>query len=131
MMMTYDDDNDDGNNVDDDRHGGNDVDDDHVDDDDNNAFSWPSSRPSPFAPPSSCEPGCPPSWIVVMLIMIQIITTIIIINRMMLVKIGNPLKPEDRSCPLIDDMARHHLNILDHYIKDFQLDDLDLCAFVP
>ena len=80
MMMTYDDDNDDGNNVDDDGHGENDVDDDHVNDDDNDAFSWPSSHPSPFAPPSSCELGCPPSWIVliVMLVMVMIMMVMMI-----------------------------------------------------
>ena len=36
---------------------------------DKNAFFWPNSRLSPFAPLGSCEQGCPPSCFVVIMIM--------------------------------------------------------------
>ena len=93
-------------NDDDDDDNGDDNDDDNGDDNDDdngdgNAFSWPSSRPSLSAPPLSCEQDCPPSW-----------------------RYDDSdeedddensiprwLKPKDRPCPLVDDMACNHLNI--------------------
>ena len=94
-------------NDDDDDDNGDDNDDDNGD---GNAFSWPSSRPSLSAPPLSCEQDCPPSC---KYDHIDEEDDDDDVDEEDDDRNRTPrlLKPEDRSRPLVDDMACNHLNI--------------------
>ena len=108
-----DDDNDDDDDDNGDGNGDDNGDDNGDGNGDGNAFSWPSSRPSLSAPPLSCEQDCPPSW------KYDDVDEKDVDDEEDDVdeedddrnRIPRLFKPEDRSRPLVDDMACHHLNI--------------------